>query len=118
MLVFAAALAAVTLRRFSVVVGSCGVLVDLGVVVMFCVVRVPLLVRGYGVVLVNRTGIDCAGFAVIRAIANAHYAADNNAHEPQQRECPRKNAEQGTDSRLSRIFHLQSLANLALGQFV
>ena len=107
-LVFAAALAAVTLWRFPVVVvGSRGVLVDLGGVMMFCVVRVPLLMRRYGVVLVNRTGIGCAGFAVIRAIANAHYAADSNAHEPQQRARPRENAEQGTDFRLRGNFQLQ-----------
>jgi hypothetical protein len=108
----------VTFWRFPVVVvGSRGVWVDLGGVVMFCVVRVPLLMRGYSGVLVNRTGIGCAGFAVIRAIANAHYAADSNAQEPQQRERPRENAEQGTDSRFSRNSHLQSLANVALGRW-
>lgn len=105
MLLFAAILAAVTLRRFSdVVVGSRGVLVRLGGV------RVPLFLRGYGVVLVKRTGIGCAGFPVIGAMADAPYA-ENSAHEPQQRECPRENAEQGVDSRLRRNFHLQSLAN-------
>jgi hypothetical protein len=92
----------VTLRRFSaVVVGSRGVLVRLGGV------RVPLFLRGYGVVLVKRTGIGCAGFGVARAITNAHYAADRNAHEPQQRECPREDAEQGTDFPLWRNFQLQ-----------
>jgi hypothetical protein len=106
-LFFAAVLAVVTLRRFSVVLlGSRGVLVDLGVVVMFCVGRMPLLMRGYGGVLVYPTGIGCAGFAVTRAIADAPYA-ENSAHEPQQRECPRENAEQGTDFRLRRNFQLQ-----------
>jgi hypothetical protein len=102
----------VTLRRFSiVVVGSRGVLVDLGVMVMFCVGRVPLLTRGYGGVLVNRTGIGCAGFAVIRATANAPYAENSDAHEPQRRQCPRENAEQGTDSRMSRKFQLQPIVS-------
>ena len=99
-----------TLRRFSVVVmGSRGVRVDLRAVVMLSVERVPLLMPGYGVALVNRTGIGCADFAVIRAIASAHYAADSNAHEPQQRERPRENTEQGTDFRLRRNFQLQRL---------
>lgn len=71
-----------TLRRFSViVVGNRGVLVYLRVV-MFCVRRVPLVLRGYGSVLVNRTGIGCAGFPVIRAIAYACYPAYSDAHEP------------------------------------
>ena len=102
---FAAALAAVTLRRFSVVVvGSRGVLVRLGVVMMFCIVRVPLLMRGYGVVLLNRTGIGGAGSFVTRAIANALHAPDSDAHEPQQRARPRENAEQDTEFRLARNF--------------
>jgi hypothetical protein len=86
-----------------------------GVVVMFCVVRVPLLMRGYGVLLVSRPGMGGAGSFLIRAMANAANAADSDAHEPQQRARPRENAEQGTDFRLPRNFHLQSLANLALG---
>jgi len=87
----------------------------LGVTVMFCVVRAPPLVRGYGVVLVDRTGMGGAGSFVTRAIANAAYAADSDTHEPEQRARPREDAEQGTDFRLPRNFHLQSLANLALG---
>jgi len=64
-------LAGTTLRRCTVVVvGSRGVLVHLGLVVMFRVVRLPLLMRGYGIVLVNRTGIAGAGPFVIRATAN------------------------------------------------
>jgi hypothetical protein len=112
-LFFAAVLAAVTLRRCAVVVvGSRGVLVRLGGV------RVPLLMRGgYGGVLVNRTGMGGAGSAVARAVANAAHAADSDAHERQQRARPRENAEQGAGSRLRRNFHLQSLANLALGHF-
>ena len=80
-----------------------------GVVVMFCVGRVPLLMRGYGGVLVNRTGMGGAVSAVARAIANAHYAADSDAHEPKQRARPRENAEQDVDSRLRRNFQFQSL---------
>ena len=92
-----------TLRRFSVVVvGSRGVLVHLGGV------RVPLLMRGYGVALVNRTGMGSAGSAVTHANANAAHAADSNAHEPQQRAGPRENAEQDTDFRLARNFQIQS----------
>jgi hypothetical protein len=96
-------------------VGSHGVLMCLGVVVMFCIVRVPLLMRRYRVVLVSRPGVSSAGSFVIRATANAAHTADSDAHEPQQRARPRENAEQGTDLRLPRNFHLQSLANLALG---
>jgi hypothetical protein len=114
-LFFAAVLAAMTLRRFSVVVvGSRGVLVRLGGV------RVPVFLSGYGVVRVKRTGIGCAGlpvFPMIRAIADAPYAENSDAHEPWQPECPRENAEQGTDSRLSGSSHLQSLASLALGHW-
>lgn len=109
-LVFTAVLAAVTLRRCAVVVvGSRSVLVRLGVVVMFCVGRVALLMRRYGGVLLNRTGMGSAGSIVTRAIANAAQAADSDAHEPQQRARPRENAEQGADFRLSRKFQLQSL---------
>jgi hypothetical protein len=64
------------------VVGSRGVLADLGVVVMFCVVRVPLLMRGYGGVLVNGTAMDRTVSSVIRAIADAANAANSEAHEP------------------------------------
>jgi hypothetical protein len=80
-----------------VAVGSRGGLVGLGVVVMFCVLRVPLLMQGYG----------GAGSFVTRAIANAAHAPDSDTHEPQQRACPRENAEQGADFRLSRNFHFQ-----------
>jgi hypothetical protein len=94
-------------------VGSCGVLMCLGVVVMFCVVRVPML--GYGVALVKPPGRGGASFVMIRALADAAHAADNDAHQPQQRASPRENAEHCSDFRLPRNFHLQSLANLALG---
>ena len=89
-------------------------LVHLGIVVMSCVVRAPLLMRGYGVVLVNRIGMDGAGSFMTRASANAAYVGDSDAHEPQERARPREDAEQGADFRLPRSFHLQSLANLAL----
>jgi hypothetical protein len=99
-LFFAAVVAGATLRRCAVVVvGSRGVLVRLGGV------------------LANRTGMGGAGSFVTRAIANALHAPDSDAHEPQQRARPRDNTEQGTDSRLSRNFHLQSLANLAFRHF-
>ena len=84
-------------------------LVHVGVVVMFCVVRVPLLMRGYGGVLVNGTGIGGAFSVVTRAIANALHASDRDTHEPQQRARPRENAEQGTNFRLSRNFQFQSI---------
>jgi hypothetical protein len=99
-LVITAVFFAVTLRRFSVVVvGSRGVFVCLGGV------RVPRFLRDYGLVFVNRTGIGCAGFPVTRAIAITPYA-ENRAQEPQQRECPRENAKQGTHSRFMRNSHL------------
>jgi hypothetical protein len=108
----------VILRRFSIVpAASRGVLEDLGLVVMFCVGRMPLLMRGYGGVPVYQTGIGCAGFAVTRAIANAPYA-ENSAHEPKHRECARENAEQGTDFRFSRSSQSEStLSRKAVGRY-
>jgi hypothetical protein len=85
---------------FVFVVGSSGVLVRFGGV------RVRLFLRGHGVVLLKRTGIECAGFPVICAIAHAPYTENSDAHEPKRGECPRENAEQDTDSRLSRGFHV------------
>jgi hypothetical protein len=96
------------LRRCAiVVVGSRGVPAHFGVVVMFWVGRVPLFMREYGVVLVNRTDMGGAGSFVTRAITNALHAPDSDTHEPQQRARPRENAEQGTDFRLRRNLHLQ-----------
>ena len=81
--------------------------VSFGIVMMFCVVRVPLLMRGYGGVLRNRTGMGGAGSLVTRAIANATHAADSDAHKPKQHARPRENAEQSTDCRLPRNFQLR-----------
>lgn len=72
-----------------VVVGSRGILMHLGGVVMFCAVRVPLLMRRYGGVLMNQTGMGGTGSAVARAIENAHHATDRDAHEPKKRARPR-----------------------------
>ena len=82
---------------------------DFGGVVMLCVGRVLLLMRGYGVVLVNRAGMGAAGSFVTRAIADTAHAADSDAYDPQQRARPRENAEQGTDFRLPRSFQLHSV---------
>jgi hypothetical protein len=96
-------------------VGSRGVLMRLGVVGMFCVVRVPLLMPRYDIVLMNRTDMDGTGSFQILTTANALHAANSDAHEPQQRARSRENAEQGTNFRLPRKFHLQLLTNLAIG---
>ncbi len=93
------------------VVRSRRLMVSFGIVMLFGVVRVPLLMQDYDGVLRNRTGMGGAGSFVTRAIAYATHAADNDAHKPKQHARPRENTEQGIDCRLPRNFQLRRVVS-------